>query len=811
MTSDGPTSPPDPPVPRALKGRIGKYEILEPIGKGAMGVVYLAHDTILERDVALKLMVPQIADDPELHDRFKREAKAVAKMAHPNVVAVFDLGQHTDGSPYIAMELLKGQDLQKAMRGQPPLTLERKLSIMVQVLAGLAHAHAAGIVHRDIKPANIFLSQDGHPKIMDFGVARVSTASMTGTGNIVGTADYMSPEQVKGAKVDGRSDLFSVGSMLFELLAGRRPFRAESLMAIFYRITHDEPNWELIPGGDDYDALLPILQRALAKDLEARYASAYDFAVDLRNYLISHVTNTSGAHALENLLEGEQAPPSMGLSNFAPTLPSLDDFAPTSAPAATSRNATGPPTGTGTGPRTGPTLAGGGPATLEPGSSSGRSARTQPPAQLPRTQAPRPAAPTGEKRTAAGPRSTARARPAPPPPSRVPLLGGLAAAVLVAGVGGYLWLNRQPPPSPPTPVATVVPTPAASVALPTPEPSPIASATPESVATPPPTPVPQPSFSAPAGKGAQAVAAGQAAFKKGDYVRAVEQAQAALREDSGSDGAQKLLNQALAGQKARQALAAGESALAANDFDGAQARVDEARALAPWDTAVTSLFARIGEARQRSQAQAQVQAQARVGQLLTEAETAVAGAKYDDALKAYDEVLKLEPQNVVARSGKTTVMAARNAGPAKPSGRTFSWGKTVADAGKKAAADLPPGMEPETFKVAKGAQAADLPGKVQFEVSPEGVKPGDRFSVKILFSNEGTAPIPIAGLLVNTTISGKLSGGPIPPRAREVAPGQKATLHEVSGTWSEDYASWSMDVTVSTARGEKYSNKLTCK
>jgi len=183
---------------KELTGRIGKYEIVRTLGKGAMGQVYVAHDTILERDVALKVMMPGIADDPDLKARFEREARAVARMSHPNVVTVFDLGYHTDGSPYIAMELLKGRDLAKAMRETPPLSLERKVSILVQVLQGLAHAHQAGIIHRDVKPANIFLNDDGAVKIMDFGVARLTTASMTGTGSVVGTADYMSPEQVQG-------------------------------------------------------------------------------------------------------------------------------------------------------------------------------------------------------------------------------------------------------------------------------------------------------------------------------------------------------------------------------------------------------------------------------------------------------------------------------------------------------------------------------------------------------------------------------------------------------------------------------------
>ena len=152
---------PSKPVLQELTGRIGRYEIRRPLGKGAMGQVYVAHDTKLDRDVALKVMAAQIADDQELKLRFEREAKAVGQMAHPNLVTVFDFDTHTDGSPYIAMELLKGQDLQKAVRQTPPMTLERKVAIIVQVLAGLAHAHKAKIIHRDIKPANIFIQDDG--------------------------------------------------------------------------------------------------------------------------------------------------------------------------------------------------------------------------------------------------------------------------------------------------------------------------------------------------------------------------------------------------------------------------------------------------------------------------------------------------------------------------------------------------------------------------------------------------------------------------------------------------------------------------
>jgi predicted Ser/Thr protein kinase/tetratricopeptide (TPR) repeat protein len=260
--------------------RIGKYDVVSCLGKGAMGVVYLARDPFLERDVALKVMLPQISDDPEQKHRFEREARAVARMMHPNVVTIFDLGYHSDGSPYIAMELLRGQDLMQALRDGPPLSLERKLSIIVQVLEGVGHAHRAGIVHRDIKPANTFLNDDGTVKIMDFGVARFTAASMTATGIVVGTANYMAPEQVNGARVDGRADLFSVGCMLYELLLGRRPFEADTLMSTLWKIVHEEAAFNAAPA-PELRRLIPVLQRALAKLPDERYQTAAEFAAGL--------------------------------------------------------------------------------------------------------------------------------------------------------------------------------------------------------------------------------------------------------------------------------------------------------------------------------------------------------------------------------------------------------------------------------------------------------------------------------------------------------------------------------------------------
>ena len=268
--------PPPESFGQALPSRIGKYEIVKLLGKGALGLVFLAIDPLSGRYVALKVVSPA---DPDGRARVEREAKVLARLNHPNIVTFLDLGQHADGSVYIVLELFRGTDLQTEMR-EHPIPLDKMIGIVIQVLAALGHSHAAGIVHRDIKPANIFITQDEIVKLMDFGVARVA-GSMNGTGTIVGTADYMSPEQVKGLRVDGRSDLFSVGCMLFEMLARKRPFHSDNLMAIFYKITHEEPNFDLIPESEPISTLLPILKKALQKDTDKRYQTAYDFALDL--------------------------------------------------------------------------------------------------------------------------------------------------------------------------------------------------------------------------------------------------------------------------------------------------------------------------------------------------------------------------------------------------------------------------------------------------------------------------------------------------------------------------------------------------
>ena len=273
--------PPRPAPDASYAGqRIGRYDVLGLLGRGGMGCVYRAFDPVLEREVALKVMLPGMVGDPELKQRFEREARAVARLSHPAVLTVFDLGYHTDGSPYIVMELLRGRDLLERMRDGTPFPLAEKLSIVGQILDGLGHAHKAGIVHRDVKPANVFLAEDGSARIMDFGLAFFTSSGAT-SGTIMGTVAYMSAEQVRGERLDGRSDLFSVGTLLCEMLTGRRPFDAENPGGTLFRIASEDPRIE-IGSDEERRRFLPILERALARNRDERYQTAAEFAADLR-------------------------------------------------------------------------------------------------------------------------------------------------------------------------------------------------------------------------------------------------------------------------------------------------------------------------------------------------------------------------------------------------------------------------------------------------------------------------------------------------------------------------------------------------
>jgi predicted Ser/Thr protein kinase len=271
-----------------LRRRIGRYLVTGRIGRGGMGMVYRGLDETLEREVAIKTLTVEGTLDEESRRRFEIEAKAAARLQHPNIITVFELGEDR-GVPFIAMEMLPGVDLESLVRSGEEMLLEEKLDIVIQVGRGLAYAHEHGIVHRDIKPSNIRLLDDGAVKIMDFGIAKLGGTQLTKAGMMVGTVHYMSPEQVRGKPLDGRSDVFSLGVILYELLAGQRPFKGQGATDVLFKIVNDDPPpLDSRALGGVSLRLLEIVNRALAKNPDARYPTAAAFADDLALVLEDH-------------------------------------------------------------------------------------------------------------------------------------------------------------------------------------------------------------------------------------------------------------------------------------------------------------------------------------------------------------------------------------------------------------------------------------------------------------------------------------------------------------------------------------------
>jgi serine/threonine-protein kinase len=259
---------------------IGKYVVDGVLGHGGMGTVYLARDPALGRPVALKALTLGAEDPPEFRARFRREAQAAGALRHPNIVAVYDVGEAA-GQPYIAMEYVEGVDLEQVIQGGQPYSMEWTLDVLRQVCEGLSHAHHKGIVHRDVKPANIRVTPAGEVKIMDFGLARIPSSKMTTSGRLLGTVQYMAPEQVEGAHVDQRADIFSVGAIAYELVAHRKPFQGESLPAVMFQILHGAPDPSALPETAYSPGLERIILKALARDRNDRYESLDAMHADL--------------------------------------------------------------------------------------------------------------------------------------------------------------------------------------------------------------------------------------------------------------------------------------------------------------------------------------------------------------------------------------------------------------------------------------------------------------------------------------------------------------------------------------------------
>src|SRR5882672_8217492 len=264
--------------------KLGRYLIQSELGRGAMGVVYKATDSVLERTVAVKTVNMALERDgaDKYEARFLQEARAGGSLNHPNIVTVYDVGKAGEVA-YMAMEFIEGEELRTLMREGHPLPVARAVSIAAQVAEGLAYAHQHGVVHRDIKPANIMVVPSGPAKITDFGIARRrATSELTQTGMLLGSPKYMSPEQVIGKRADHRSDLFSLGVILYEMLAGATPFNGDNVTALMYQIVNFVPPAPSAVNSGVPELLNYIVAKMLAKALEERYQSALDLSRDLR-------------------------------------------------------------------------------------------------------------------------------------------------------------------------------------------------------------------------------------------------------------------------------------------------------------------------------------------------------------------------------------------------------------------------------------------------------------------------------------------------------------------------------------------------
>ncbi len=302
-------------------GKLGRYEVLNELGKGAMGIVYLAKDPVIGRMVAIKtIRVSQGSDDDsesrEFRERFVREAQTAGILSHPNIVTIHDIGEDSETrTSFIAMEYIEGRNVKMLLAEKKKFNWDEIADLIAQIAEALDYAHRKGIIHRDIKPANIILTTDGKIKITDFGIAKIASSNLTTTGQFLGTPNYMSPEQVSGAPVDGRSDIFSLGVVLYELLTNRKPFLGDNLTAISYKIVHEDftPPAELsIEVPPEFNA---IVARAMAKDPWNRYQRGKDLALALYQ-LKAHLEEQKALEDLGTMVSAAENLPTLKLSNL---------------------------------------------------------------------------------------------------------------------------------------------------------------------------------------------------------------------------------------------------------------------------------------------------------------------------------------------------------------------------------------------------------------------------------------------------------------------------------------------------------------
>jgi serine/threonine protein kinase/tetratricopeptide (TPR) repeat protein len=747
--------------------KLGKYQIRKELGKGAMGVVYLAYDSVLEREVALKVMASTIVSDKDLKERFEREAKAVASLQHRNIVTVYDLGYDDEGSPFIAMELLKGTDLEGLMRKHSPAFAE-KLEIIMGVCRGLAHAHKGGIVHRDIKPANIFVTESHDVKIMDFGVARWMQSSQTQTGAILGTADYMSPEQIRGHKVDGRSDIFSVGVILYRLLTLKKPFTGENIQSVFFKILNSDAPELILPDGSQLPDLQVIVDRAMAKDASERYATADEMAEGIEQILYKY----HGAVSEETIFDTVYDP-NAAEGGTASTRGRRPTIRPGTGAGSGQYSATAPGSVSRTYRPTG--------ATAVPPTASG-------PAMGRTFQAPRPTAAVPPTRMMRSPRSA-------PTPSRSRwLIVALVVIAFASSVGaGYWYFTHQKPDAPVVDdfdgrlefVETALENDRLAQA---------SEAVEGILADSPNNPM------ALALKERISLALAQQQAPKPPPVTSTVPEPTRPRGPSTAQRADALVADA-------------SMALAGGDIQQARSLIAQGEQLMPSDERWGRLKNQIAERESLLREQNEVQRRApAVNSLLEQAAGYIVAEDFRRAIEAYDRVLEMDPANATAAAGKANATSLERQ-------RTASIASIRQIRPSKTVFIPPPGTRegPRGFETGGGVKpkratsAPTFPGELVIELNPPNAQPGQPYEIVIRLYNEGNRAILVKFLELVTSYGGRSigKGQSISSMSPRINPKSSALLYRVRATWTEEQDQGNITATITLIGGAKLTKTIT--
>jgi len=761
--------------------RIGKYKIIEEIGRGTMGRVYKAQDSVLNRFVAIKTLssVSGLAD--EAHKRFEREAQAAALLGHPNIVTVHDFGEE-QGLLYMAMELLDGTDLREVIDRQLLTDLDDKLRVMEQICAALSFAHSKGVIHRDLKPANIHVQPNGQVKIVDFGLARISTSEMTQEGIVLGTPNYMSPEQALGDKVDARSDIFSAGAVFYEILSGHKPFDADSTPGVLFQVVHKEPVSIRQWSPEVPRVLVDVVEKALVKDKKLRFETARQMraALSIAREAVEGGRGPDASLAEESQralrAAGNRVDPVFRSSSSASGSGSHPgyvegtvalDMSPVAKPREGSRS---------------------GPSTL-----SGSA-----PTQIPRGR-------------------SARIRPAPREPGSAVLLGGGALVLLGLAAGGYLLWARS--------YATAVAVPASPPSTASSEVNALTQALAETQLQ-----LARRDFEDKnyASAASQAERVLKLVPKNAEARKLLDQARSRTREVDASVA------------QARKALESGNTVEASQALSHVLDLDPRHPAAGELSERLNSVFRSRAEDAARSMKQARTEAErARVtsGDLYTQA---TGLAKDADALFARSEFASatrafLESRDAFdrARRAARSPLPAGSPPPAAPTAapraaevapplappsaiappplaataapqiHRFVTAKTIIASRRSSS-----GLEGFDTADVKQRQMPDFVGHLEFETVPDPPQTGQPFTVRVVLVNEGRKPVRLKAVNLVTTVNGRKAPSVPVPLVREVPPAQRAVVAESKGTWPEDVTSWSLEAVVTSDRDETGTSRL---